>query len=178
MHLSAGQPPEQERIDCAERQPACFGRRPRAINMIQQPRDLGAGKVRIKQQTGLLRHARLMTRGLQLGAVVRGPAILPDNGIMDGTAGFAIPENRRLALVGDADGGNIGRPGIDHSHRGTDTSPPSSSRCLRDHAQPNPIADNAEGILPAPWPRPPGPGRTGSRGSTSCLGLSPERILP
>ena len=37
-----------------------------------------------------------------------GAAVLPDDGVMDGRAGFAIPDDGRFALVGDADGGDIG----------------------------------------------------------------------
>jgi len=47
----------------------------------------------------------------------RGAAILPDDGAVDGFARFAIPYQRGFALVGDADAGDVGRPGARHRHR-------------------------------------------------------------
>ena len=38
----------------------------------------------------------------------RGAAALPDDGIVDGHSGFPVPQDRSLALVGDADGGKVG----------------------------------------------------------------------
>ena len=50
-----------------------------------------------------------MPIALQLIAESGGPAILPDDRVVDGLAGGAIPNQRRLALVGDADGLHVGR---------------------------------------------------------------------
>ena len=36
-----------------------------------------------------------------------GAAILPDDGVVDGLAGCAVPDDGGFALVGDADGGNV-----------------------------------------------------------------------
>ena len=51
MHLAAGEPPQQKAVDGAEGQLAAFGSGPRAGDLIEQPRDLGAGEVGIEQQT-------------------------------------------------------------------------------------------------------------------------------
>ena len=36
-----------------------------------------------------------------------GAAILPDDGVVDGLAGGAVPDDGGFALVGDADGGDV-----------------------------------------------------------------------
>jgi len=50
----------------------------------------------------------------QARAEISGAAVLPDNRVMDRPAGLAVPDKRRFALVGNADGGNIARrqPGL------------------------------------------------------------------
>ncbi len=45
---------------------------------------------------------------LELLAPARGAAVLPDDGVVDRFAGGAIPQHRRLALVGDGYGGDVG----------------------------------------------------------------------
>src|SRR5262245_61438546 len=40
-------------------------------------------------------------------AKIGGAAVLPYEGAMDRLAGFAIPDNNRLAMIGDADGGDL-----------------------------------------------------------------------
>ena len=44
---------------------------------------------------------------LQLVAEGGGAAILPDDGVVDRLAGLAVPDDGRLALIGDADGGDV-----------------------------------------------------------------------
>jgi hypothetical protein len=57
----------------------------------------------------VLRMARQPLRA-QLGAQRLGAAVLPDDGVVDRLAGAAVPQHRGLALVGDADGGDVARP--------------------------------------------------------------------
>ena len=47
---------------------------------------------------------------LEAIAEIRRAAVLPDDRVVDGLAGFAIPHDGRLALVGDADRGDVSRP--------------------------------------------------------------------
>ena len=54
-----------------------------------------------------------VTSGLVPGLAQRvadggGAAVLPDDGVVDRPAGGAVPQHGGLALVGDADGGNVG----------------------------------------------------------------------
>ena len=117
MHCAAGQSPEQIAIDRAEQKFAAFGTRAGTRNEIQNPGDLGAGKIRIDDQAGLRRNHRLMAFGRKPRAHLGGAAVLPDDGAMHGAAGDAIPHHRGLALVGDADGGDVARGKTGNPHR-------------------------------------------------------------
>jgi hypothetical protein len=66
MHLAAGQPPQQEAVDRAEGEFAFLGPRARAVDMIEDPGELGAREIGIEQQPGLRAHHRLGAVGLQL----------------------------------------------------------------------------------------------------------------
>ena len=58
-----------------------------------------------------------MAGGLELGAAVGGAPVLPDQCGVDGLAGRAVPGDDRLALVGDADRGDLAGTSrrVDHS---------------------------------------------------------------
>ena len=60
-------------------------------------------------QPGLLLDERPGALGLEALAEVRGAAVLPDDRVVDRLAGLAVPDDGRLALVGDADGGDVRR---------------------------------------------------------------------
>src|SRR2546427_10182877 len=45
----------------------------------------------------------LATLCLQLCAEICGPAVLPDDGVVNRLAALAVPDDGRLALIGDAD---------------------------------------------------------------------------
>ena len=49
--------------------------------------------------------------------MIGGPPILPDDGAIKRTAGGAFPQQRRLALIGDTDGGDVARAGAGLSYR-------------------------------------------------------------
>ena len=66
MRLAAGQPPDQEAVDGAGQQLAALGALARAFHIVEQPGDLGAGKIRVEQQPGLLREFLLQPLLLQL----------------------------------------------------------------------------------------------------------------
>ena len=107
VHLAAGQPPQQIAIDGAEHQLAALGPRPRAGDVVEDPGHFGAGEIGIDDQAGLGRDRGLVAFALQFGADVGGAAVLPDDGAMHGLAGGAVPHHGGLALVGDADGGDV-----------------------------------------------------------------------
>ena len=74
--------------------------------VVEQPRDLRAGEIGVEEQAGPLAEHRLLTGGTQLLAEAGGTPVLPDDGVGDGTA-VAVPDDRRLTLVRDADGGDV-----------------------------------------------------------------------
>src|ERR1022692_2124317 len=76
--------------------------------MIENPGNLAAGEVGVDQQAGALLYEMFVTFVLELLAKAGGTAILPDDGVVDGLAGCAVPDDGGFALVGDADGGNVG----------------------------------------------------------------------
>ena len=55
VHLAAGEVPEQERVDRAERELAGFRRRARAAHVVEQPGDFRRREIRIEQQAGAAR---------------------------------------------------------------------------------------------------------------------------
>ena len=109
MHASARQVPEQEGVDGAESEFAALGPRTRAGHVIEDPRDLGSREVRIEQEARACRHDRFEAVGPQLRAAIGRATVLPDDRAMHRRAGRAIPDERRLALVRDADGRDRGR---------------------------------------------------------------------
>ena len=76
-------------------------RAPGTLSRIQ--RILLAGKVGVDDQAGLGPDRVAGAVRLQALAEVRGAAILPDDRVVDRLAGLAVPDDGRLALVGDAD---------------------------------------------------------------------------
>ncbi len=107
MHAAARQAPQQEAIDGAEGQLAPLGTSASAGNMVEQPSDFRAGEIRIEQQPGALPHQLLGAVSFQPGANLRGAPVLPDDGPMNRRSAGAVPDHGGLALVGDADGGDV-----------------------------------------------------------------------
>ena len=107
MRRTASKAPDQKAVDSAKQQITGLGPRPRIRHGVQNPLQFGAREIRIQQQAGLLPHTVLMARAAQLFADCAGAAILPDDCVVDGRAGVAIPDHCGLALVGDADACDI-----------------------------------------------------------------------
>jgi hypothetical protein len=64
-----------------------------------QPLELGGGEIGIRHEAG----AGGDEAGVELAAAIRGAPVLPDDRAMDRLAGLPVPQDRGLALVGDAD---------------------------------------------------------------------------
>ena len=103
---AAGQAPEQERVDRAERELAALGTGASAGHGVEDVRDLRPAEVRVQGQSRPLAEERLVARGPQPLARGRRDPRLPDDRVGDRLAGRAIPDDRRLALVRDADRGD------------------------------------------------------------------------
>jgi hypothetical protein len=74
--------------------------------MVEQPADLGRGEIRIDDQPGPPRHGFGQPVAAPALAQLGGAPVLPDDGVVDRAPGGALPQNRGLALVGDADRGD------------------------------------------------------------------------
>ena len=114
--LAAGQAPDQPAIDGAEGQLAALGTRPRARHVVQNPAHLGCGKIRVEDEAGLCGDRFPSTTLLQKFTQRSCAPVLPDDCGMNRLARCALPHNDGLALVGDADGGDLPRPG-DHARK-------------------------------------------------------------
>ncbi len=111
MYFAAGQTPEQKGIDRTKRQFAALCPLTRAIDVIQNPGQLGGGKIRVQQQAGFLGDTRLKRRiFFQLLTQCRRPAVLPDNSVIYRLTAGAFPDNGCLALIGNASRDNITQP--------------------------------------------------------------------
>ncbi len=75
--------------------------------MIQNPFYFGAREVGINYQAGGVLDILFQALFLQFRTVVRRARILPDDSVIDRLAGLFIPDNRRFALVGNADCGDL-----------------------------------------------------------------------
>ena len=102
VHAAAGEAPDEPAVHGAEGELAARG----ALGerrLREEPLELRRREVGIDDEPrarGDLGGARR-----ELGAALRGAPVLPDDRARDGLAGGAVPEDDRLALVGDADRG-------------------------------------------------------------------------
>ena len=138
VHLAAGQPPQQKTIDRSEGELARLRGGARAFDLIEQPSDLAGGKIRVEQQPGFGGNLRLKAIASPRIAKFRGAPVLPDDGIVNGFAGDAVPQHRGFALIGNADSGDIsrGQPGLGHRvAHGGDDGPPDFFRVVLDPAR-------------------------------------------
>ena len=76
------------------------------LGAAEDPLELRRREVRIADEPRPLAHEV----GRQLARNVRRAAVLPDDRALDRTAGPALPDDRRLALVRDSDRRELARP--------------------------------------------------------------------
>ncbi len=103
----AGQVPQHPAVGVAEHQVPGLGLGAGALDVVQDPLDLGTGEVGGQRQADLLLEA---LRSPVLGQLVHdrlGAGVLPDDRVVDGLAGGLVPDHRGFALVGDADRRNV-----------------------------------------------------------------------
>ena len=113
VHLAARQPPDQPRIDRAEHQLALLGPLACARDIVQYPFDLRGAEIGVDDESRLFADILCLPFGLQAVAVLRGAAVLPDNGVVDRFFGLGVPHDRGFALVGDAYCGDIQAVDVD-----------------------------------------------------------------
>ncbi len=74
--------------------------------MAEQPGRLGGAEVGVEDEAGRGAHEGEMARLGELGAEGRRAPVLPHDGAVQRPSGRAVERHERLALVGDADGGD------------------------------------------------------------------------
>jgi hypothetical protein len=115
--LVRGELPEQPGIYGPERELAGRGAGARAGHVVENPADLAGGKIRVDEQAGPGLNRLAGAVGFQPFAEIGGAAVLPDDRVVHRFAGLPVPDNRRLALVGDADRGDVARPDLRAAER-------------------------------------------------------------
>ena len=103
MHLAAGQLEQEKAVDRAEAHLASARPLLKSGHIGQQPGELGRREIRIDRRARRLFDMRAPALAVQLIAMLRGAPVLPHDGIGERLAGGALPHDRRLALIGDAD---------------------------------------------------------------------------
>jgi hypothetical protein len=103
--LPPGHAPDEPAVDGAESQFAVLSPFTGPVYVIEDPLNLGAGKVGVENQAGFFLEEVQVPLVLESVAKARRAPILPDDGVVDGSPGFAVPDDCRLALVGNTDGG-------------------------------------------------------------------------
>ena len=114
---AARQLPHEPGIDRPERELTGIGSLARPRDVVQNPGDLAPGKIGIDHEPGTVANERLVAVRLELVAELRGPAILPHDRRMDGLPGLPVPDDRGLALVGDADRRDVRQPHLRAAER-------------------------------------------------------------
>jgi len=114
---AAAQLPEQPGVDGAEKSPFLAHGGGDGGLILDQPDDLGGGKIGGQGQTGGSAIALPAAIGGQAGDDAVGAHVLPDQSVVEGGAAGAIPHHGSLALIGDADGRQIGGSQARRCHR-------------------------------------------------------------
>src|SRR5690606_15570407 len=76
-------------------------------NIVENPFNLGAGEVRIGNETSLLFNHHIGSFLLQLITVFCRSPVLPYDRVVNWLVCFPVPDNCSLSLIGDADGGDV-----------------------------------------------------------------------
>src|SRR5438105_10525841 len=98
---------DKEGIDVAKQQIACACLFACAAHMIENPANFQAAEVSAERQPGFCAKTILSSLASKLGDIVGSACILPDNGVRNRFAAFAVPNDGSLTLVSDSDGSEI-----------------------------------------------------------------------
>jgi len=105
--FAAGKFPDQPAVHGAEQQFAVASALTAAFDVIEDPLELGTGKVRVGDQAGGVVDVLLVAITLELLADLGAAAALPYDGVVDRAAGDFVPHYGGFTLVGDTDGGDL-----------------------------------------------------------------------
>ena len=116
VDLSLGQLPHEPGVHVSKEDLSPLRPLPDAGHVLQDPSDLGAGKIGVDDQAGLLAEGVHQPLGFQAVTVLRRAAALPDDGVADGLAGLLVPDDGSLPLVGDPKSRDVFRFSADLLH--------------------------------------------------------------
>jgi len=102
--LGPAQVPEHPGVDRAQGQVADRCRRQRPV--LGEPGHLRGREIGVEHEPGARAHEVEVARLAQRPAVAPCPLVLPDDGSVERRPAGAVPGDHRLALVGDAEGGD------------------------------------------------------------------------
>src|SRR5207237_6766750 len=108
---AAGEIPDAPGVDVAEDQVAGLGLLAGTIDVVEDPTHLGAGEVGGQREADLRPEAILYAVGGELVDELVGAGVLPHDRVHHRLARVAVPDDRGLALVGDAQTGDVARAG-------------------------------------------------------------------
>ena len=146
--------------------------------MCKNPLNFCCREVGVDNQARFLPHVRLQALIFELCAIIRSAAALPNDRVISWLSGGFIPEDRRLALVGDANCSDL--PGI-HLPRRRAPSPPIEAGCREsplDRAPPTRHWGRAAQIPAAPSQGCARPCRIRSPASLWCPDPAPLHTYP
>ena len=112
MLAAVGEPPQKPGVNGSASQLPTLGAVSGAGHVFEQPGDFCAREVGVGHQAGLVRKGAVKAFLPDAVAHRRGAAALPDDSIRNRLGSLAVPKHHRLALVGDAEGGDVGSLGI------------------------------------------------------------------
>ena len=115
VHLAACESPEQVAVHCPEKQSPFSGKLPCIRHIVQNPLELGPGEIGVGQQSGAATYELVITLLRKSAAILRSPAVLPYDCIIDRLAGFRIPDKSGFPLVGNPDRSNVLSPDLPHN---------------------------------------------------------------
>src|SRR5579862_3907858 len=118
--VAAGEVPDEVGVNVAEEQVACLGDLPRARNVFENPADFQTAKIGRERQTGFAAESVLSSRLSEFSDIIGDARILPRKRIRDWLAGFSIPNEGGLALIGNSNRGKVSRPEAGFRHRLSD----------------------------------------------------------
>ncbi len=175
----AGEPPDEEGVDGAEGELALPRPSRRApFTWSRSQRSFVAEKYGSRTRPVFSRTRGSCPSALSRGTVVGGAPVLPDDGVVERAPGAPVPQPRRLALVGDADRGDVAAAEPRLAERTLDGRDGRVSRCPRGRARPSRASGRSAGTPGSPSPAPRAGGRGSAPSCRSCPGRSRGRAKP
>ena len=108
VDAARGQVPDEPAVDRAEGELAAARAIAGARHVVEQPGELGSREIGVQHEARALADLDRMPGRAQGVAAIGGAPILPDDRIGDRPAGGAIPQHGCLALIRDAERGDVG----------------------------------------------------------------------